>query len=140
MNEKQTNGFVSLKSKKDFLKLFVKRGLITEQQMEKNGNLIHNEILGFTTATEIDRALRAGAIKKWKEDGRIHYGIATIEQIINGKKVLCIAQAYLDFDNNSRRRKGADYYRQEAMNNLNPSGEINVNKVFETFPGSKRVN
>ncbi len=143
MNEKRTSGFVSiLNHKKNYIDLMIEKGLLTKEKGEKAKRLIYNPLLGFTNAKEIDEALTMGAIKKWKEKGEVRWGVATEEKIINGKKVIVIAQAYREFEEKKRKREKAAYYNKESMDNLIRKEEkgIDVDKIFKVFPGSKKVN
>jgi len=122
---------------KDFwLKLMVKKELITKEKGEKK--LVRNEILGYTTPKEIERAIELKAIKRIRDGNLVHYAITTDEKIINGKKELVVSQAYLDYEKRKRSQQGANYYKTQEMNALIRQKEMDeaLKEIDEIFPNS----
>ena len=130
---------IEQKPKEFWLNLMVQKGLITEEQASKN--LIRNEILGYVTPKEIERAVETKAIRRIRNSNSVYYVITTDEIIINGKKKLVASQAYLNYEKNRRAKKGAGYYKSQELNEIIHQKETDeaLKEVAEIFPNSLAV-
>ncbi len=99
----------------------VKKNLITAEKLEKikNGEIFYNEVLGLTTAKELNEAVLAKAIRKCKDISGATRWVATCEdRIFGGKKVWTLSRAHEAFMLKRQGKAGAAYYERQALKSL----------------------
>lgn len=99
------------------LEEMVKRNLIPQEKFDriKSGEIFYNEVLGLTTAKELNEAVIAKAIRKYKDISGATRWIATSEtRVISGKKKQVLSSAYESSMIRRQKRAGAAYYESQA--------------------------